>query len=111
MPDNLYSPHVIQIVGGTSMTQGSTITVENITKINSNDPEKNKLRDELDTNKKRSVDLANMRAGYDNGDLIVIKVSGVRSATSYYTVDTTKGSKVLNMTQSAADVAFPSITL
>ena len=50
-------------------------------------------------------------SGYDNGDKIEIRVTGIRSGNAVHTVDTSKGKGKVTLTQTTSDYAGASISL
>jgi hypothetical protein len=100
----------ITITGGSSMV--GEVIVENISKdVEATNSENNKLRVDLDSNKKATVDLANLESGYNNGDTIEIRVTGIRSGNAVHTVDTSKGSAKVTLAQTTSNYSGASISL
>ena len=110
MPDPVI-PYPLKITAGADTDEGATVIVENITKIDSNDPEKNRIIVNLDSNRRADVDIANLRSGYDNADKLRISANGVRVGVAYHTIDTTKGKGTIVLSQTSADYAGASINL
>ena len=104
-------PFVLNITGGANMVAGSSVTVENITQFDATDPEKNKLRAELDATRKVSVDLANLRSGWNVADKIRICVTGARTGCTVYTIEANKSTKPISVAQQTSAIASTSITL
>ncbi len=104
-------PYSLEIKSGTNTDAGATVIVENITKADSNNPNKNRLIDNLDSNNRADMNLANLESGYSNGDKLRIKVVGVRIGVAYHTVDTTKGRVKLTLSETSADYAGTSVNL
>lgn len=109
MPDPVV-PYPLKITAGSNSTAG-TVTIEDITKFDASNPEKNKLRVDLDSNKRADADLANLNSGYSNNDVIEVTLSGIRSGKAVHTVDTSKGKGTIVLTESVADFAGASISL
>lgn len=110
MPDPII-PYPLKITSGANTDAGATVVVENITKIDSNDPEKNRIIVNLDSNNRADVDIADLRSGYDNADKLRISATGVRVGVAYHTVDTTKGRATIVLSETSADYAGASINL
>ena len=104
-------PYTLQIKAGSNTDAGATVIVEDITKIDSNDIEKNRLSDDIDSSNRSSIDIANLRSGYDNGDLLRIKAVGIRVGVAYHTVDTTKGKATINLSETSADYVGAAVSL
>ena len=89
-----------------------TVIVENLTQAENNPGENNSsLVGELDSKKQVTLDLANMKINYANGDKIEIRISGPDSATSLHTVNTLKAPGKFKIAQTGTDYAGPSISL
>lgn len=110
MPDPII-PYPLKITAAADTDEGATVIVENITKIDSNDPDKNRILVDLDSVRRADVDIANLRSGYDNADKLRISANGVRVGVAYHTVDTTKGKATIVLNQTAADYAGANATL
>ena len=110
MPDPII-PYSLAITAGTNTDAGATITVENLTKVDSNDPDKNRESVNLDSSNKADVELGNLRSGFDNGDKLRIKAVGLRIGVAYHTVDTTKGRATIRLSETSADYAGASVNL
>ena len=110
MPDPTVS-HALHITSGSNTDAGATVIVENITKIDTENPDKHRQIVNLDSNNKASVDLANLKSGYDDGDSIRIKATGIRVGVKYYIVDAAKGSNRITLSETSADYAGGSINL
>jgi len=109
MPDPII-PYPLDIRGLANSTAG-TVIVENLTKVDADNPNKNRESANIDSNQRANIDLANLRSGYDNGDLILIKMVGIRSGNAYHIVDTKKGRANIVLTESGADYVGASVTL
>ena len=71
----------------------------------------NKLRENVDSSKKIGFDLANLPLGYSNGEVIQIRINGIRSESAVHTVNTTKGSGKVTLSGTTSDYSGASITL
>ena len=110
MPDPTI-PYVLRIVAKSGTSAGATVIVEDLTKADSNDPDKNRIIVNLDSNLKANVDIANLRSGYSNDDKLRISADGVRIGTAYHTINTSKQPTAINLSETAADYAGANATL
>ena len=110
MPDPII-PYPLKITAGADTDAGATVIIEDLTKADSNDPGKNRIIVNLDSNRRADVDIANLRSGYDNADKLRISANGVRVGVAYHTIDTTKGKATITLSQTSADYAGASINL
>src|SRR3990167_5195599 len=70
----------------------------------------NKISADLDSNKNITFDLANLVSGYSNGDLIEIRVNGIRSERATHTVKTSKLNPKVTLTGTTSDYSGANIT-
>ena|SRR3990167_5506510 len=103
-------PYTLLIEGGSSSTAGSVI-VQDITQTDTDYPDKNKLFGDIDANAKATLDMGNMTADYSNGDLLLIKVVGIRSGRLATPINTSKGTAKIKLSQTSADYAGASVSL
>ena len=102
-------PYEITIIAD---TKRGTAIVENTTKVDTADPQKNRIIVDLDTNRRNTVDLGNMRSGYSDGDKIEIRVFGLDTGFGTHTVNTKKTTKrTITIKQTGTDYAGASISL
>lgn len=104
-------PYPLKITSGSNTDAGATVTVENVTKANFLDPDKNRENANLDGSNRATIDIANLRSGYDNGDKLRIKAVGIRVGTAYHTVDTTKQKGTIVLSETSADYAGAAVSL
>ena len=105
---NSIVPYSLKIIADNG--RGSVL-VENISKIDSASPEKNKIRANFDSDNEVTVELGNMRSGFSNADVIEIRTSGVRSGNKTFVLDTKKSSKTINISQTGSDYSGNSVSL
>ena len=102
-------PYSLRVIGGGNMI--GEVVIENLSKSDAEDPETNKIRVTLDSNAKANVNVQNMRSAVSNGDIIEVRMNGVRSGNKVHTVDTRVGTTKINLTQTGSDYAGVSISL
>ena len=106
MPPRIPYPLLI-----TANSTRGTCIVENLTQYDGDNPANNKIIVDLDSNKKAHPDLANMKATYANNDKIAVTVTGIRSGYVLHTVNTSKGTAKIPITQTSADYTTGSVGL
>ncbi len=102
-------PYTLRIKGGSSMI--GEVVVENLSKSDASDPETNIIRVTLDSNQLANVNVQNMRSAVSNGDILEIRMNGVRSGNLAHTVNTKQGHARINLSQTGSDYAGASISL
>jgi len=104
-------PYPLKITAGSNTDAGATVMVEDMTQVDSTNPNKNRLIDDLDSNGRVDIDLVNISSGYSNGDKLRIKAVGVRVGVAYHTIDMTKGKATITLSETSADYAGASVNL
>lgn len=84
------------------------VTIEN---LSASDKNTNMITADMDANGRATIELANMTNEVSNGDKIQIRASGARIGTATHTIDLTKRSATITLTESAAGYAGASINL
>ena len=80
-----------------------------MTKFDTTNPENNKIRSDLGSDKKGNADLANLRSGYSNNDVIEVRVVGLDTGNKIHIVNTKSDSGKVKIIQTGTDYAVDSI--
>lgn len=88
-----------------------TAIVDNLSQFDSDDPSKNRLSGDLDSDYKTGFELDNLQSDWEDGDTVRVKTVGIRSGFGSFNIDASKGVKKLRLTQTTADYAGASTSL
>jgi len=103
-------PYTLMVTAGSNSTAG-TVIVQDTTQEDANNPTKNRLSTDIDSSQKATLSLGNMLADYSNGDTLLVKIVGIRSGRAVHTLNTSKGTGKVTLSQTGADYAGASVNL